>query len=415
MTMHRAQIQITLKSATSFSLRSATQGGHQTLLHVPGAALLGAMAAEIPNGLDRWTIVHSGKVRFGDGLPSRNGRVAWPAPASLMRRKANSSGLWPPLNTASFKEDDIAELHNAAHSPPAEGQQWNPAKLQYVLLPEDGSTDAFLHVRPRTVDRLKTAIDPVRGTSREQMLFEIEALASNQVFQAAIEARLGTFSSEPAKDRQAFDAMVNAFAPASGRVVRLGRSRATEFGSAELRLLPGAERNEHQELISGEVVVWVLSDTVIIGSAGIPASELTAAAFGLTGGTLIASRSFVGMNSVTPFNGFRGTNDVERQSIKAGSVLVFSGVTHAVRGQSRVGAYQAAGCGHIWVAPPILSSTRIEIILREEQIQRKPVDATLPQNNPLMAWMLSTAGRSQQFSSERIRGGSASAQSRKSI
>src|ERR1700722_7394818 len=78
-----------------FSERGATEGGHRTLPHPTGAALLGwAANAGYDKFGDSFTIFHSGRVRFSNALPlTEHGIPAYPMPQLLMEPKHSRGGI----------------------------------------------------------------------------------------------------------------------------------------------------------------------------------------------------------------------------------------------------------------------------------------------------------------------------------
>lgn len=81
--MRTQGIRITLQEDCVFSAGMATEGGHEGLDRIPGQALLGVAAARLYRELsteEAYTVFHSGRVRFGDGLPAPDGTPAVPVP-----------------------------------------------------------------------------------------------------------------------------------------------------------------------------------------------------------------------------------------------------------------------------------------------------------------------------------------------
>ena len=68
--MRRMLLILTPTERAAFSARAATEGDHQTLNYIPGAALLGWAAARLYDDMeDPFCVFHSGAVRFSNALP----------------------------------------------------------------------------------------------------------------------------------------------------------------------------------------------------------------------------------------------------------------------------------------------------------------------------------------------------------
>jgi hypothetical protein len=365
MTMRVAQIAITLLTDTGFSARAATVGGHETLKFVPGAALLGLAAQRLPASHDRWTVLHSGKVRFGNCLPSSEaGKIGYPVPASLKQPKEEASGSPVTYNTA---------ISNA------------PKDLRIKDVGGHFVTTDVEAFRVELTDRLKTAVDAMRGSAATGQLFETQTLAAGQMFFGTLEADVGAFSSDHAVDERLFNELVALLASKPGKAARLGRSRSTEFGEC-LIALRDAEVVAATRPASGKVIVWALSDIALIDRHGQPSLSPAPADFGLTGGRLSGVFSAVKTRSIAPFNSYWGVNDSERHVIEAGSVMVFEGVTAGHLGQQRVGAFRQAGFGHVWIGPELLAAP--QLVVHATQPKRQVGhNFGAPNSSLLFQWM----------------------------
>lgn len=373
MTAHRATLEIELLADATFSAKSATTGGHRALKHIPGSAMLGLAAARLPRELDRWTVLHSGRVRFGDGLPvPPDGSTAWPFPASLFEKKDAS------LITSS-RADSKRELLNLALAERPGGEQWEAAKDAYLSVGEPLRT----HV-PSLSERMKTAIDSERGVARERMLFSLETLAAGQIFRSEVEADAGAFSADPAEDSELFASLVAALGSIEGLAARLGRSRSSEFGEALIRVQE-SQPPEKRVAVSGNVSVWALSHTSMLDECGRPTFMMRPEQFGLRGGRFEPGKSSISVRSIVPFNGFRGVNDVERQVICAGSVVTFSGVQEGLSGRIRIGAARQAGLGHVWIDPLPLRAVQIQIY--PAMVRPVPEHPPIEPASALFHWM----------------------------
>ena len=100
------------------SERSSTTGGHRCLDYIPGACLLGAVAAKLYDSLgqDAFTVFHSGKVRFGNGYPlSAAGEPAFPVPFAWHTAKGEEMN------------GSVTNIKNLFHATAAQHDEWGKA------------------------------------------------------------------------------------------------------------------------------------------------------------------------------------------------------------------------------------------------------------------------------------------------
>jgi len=338
----------TLLEDVVFSARAATEGGHRGLDRIPGSTLLGAAAQRLYgrlNSADRWTVFHSGRLRFADALPfTSTGAVGFPVPACWRQEKHAS------VVTEGGKLDP-QRIWNELHRPPPESAVFFSVRTPYVGV--DGSL-----ARPKRRLRMKTAIDKSRGRAREAALFGYDALEAGQRF-------LGGITADQEVDERLFDDVCDAI----GGILRLGRSRGAEYGAVEGTLSdpagfeyaprPGAP------VLPDGTVLWLLSDLVLDGRDAARLPELTLADLhpdlAGTSGRLVASRSSFTTRRIAASNGFLGRPERDRAAIAAGSVLVFE----EVDGQALLdvvggglGLDVQCGFGRVWVDPPLLAGER---------------------------------------------------------
>jgi len=311
------ELLLTLREDCVFSERSATEGGHRGLDYVPGAALLGIYAARLyPDKSlslqDKFLLFHSGRVRFGNGLPlSTGGERGWPMPFCWHRDKGadwqtDAGRLW---------------VDNVYHQPARDSaeQDTQSEQLRAGFVTETGCV-----LSPGRALRLKTAINPDTGRAREAALFGYDALSEGQRFVARVDI-----------DDDVDDNLVAALRDALPRTTPLGRSRSAEYGlvDVETRDLPAdaARRTLHaapwgdQAQVDGaeRIALWLLSDLAASDPHGQPTLCPAPQWLGLPDGRLDFSHSFLRARRYSPWNAHRGGPDLERQVLCQGSLLVF--------------------------------------------------------------------------------------------
>lgn len=331
-------LELELLSDVAIPASSATVGGSETLRHIPGACLLGAVAstcyAREASAGRAFDLFHAGKVRFGNALPLfADGSPAYPVPMSLHERKGAGEG---------------PALVNLARGQRPQGQ--------YTQVREGFVDDRLRRLHLSTTESMRTAIGD-EGRAREGFLFSLEALAQGQRFHARVDA----------DDDTLLDVVRSSLV---GKTIRVGRSRSAELGQVKVvevvdphpvRVAGPAPSAKHEAL----VIIWALSDLCLRDPVtGQPTFTPRPDQLGLpANSTLDLVHSFLRTRRYSPFNGYRKKPDLERQVIEAGSVIAFrvegdvgavvtSARAHVARG---IGEHRAEGLGQVAVEPQLLS------------------------------------------------------------
>jgi len=331
-----------------FSGRSATEGAHATLLAPSGAALLGwcAQTAGYGTMTDPLAVYHSGAVSFGDARPAgpQAEDEVVPVPASLAVPKGWEKAAKTPAGVL-----DVAVVRNGR--PPAGAAD----DLQYEALKDRLMTTRYAVLTPQTGQRLRTATSD--GRAAKGQLFGLQHLAGGpgdggeeRVFTARVVIGANV-------DRADARRIVDAFA---GQTLTIGKGRNTGYGGAFVctaRILE-IEDELLDPQFSGPLRVLALSDIAAVNDFGAPAPMLDPADLGLPGAVFDPQASVLRHRRFAPWNGTLRCRDTERQVIEAGSVLAYK-VPQAdrprqVARRQRVGAWQEAGLGAIWLDPPFL-------------------------------------------------------------
>ena len=339
--MMRKTLMIELLEDCVFSARSATEGGHESLDRVPGAALLGAVAGRLYRRLtpsDAFTAFHSGRLRYGDGLPFVGGAVAFPMPFSWHHAKEES----PRDADNDGQRLDSGRVYDLLWAPDIGGRQ--PKQLRHGYVSSQGHW-----VRPTRSLRLKTAIDPKTGRAAESQLFGYDALAKGQRFLARIEADADV-------DVGLFEEVTRALLDDG---MCLGRSRSAEYG--RVRIAPMDLPSPAPGSIEGNrVTLWLLSDLALVGAGGQPTLTPDAVSLGLPVAQVVWEKTFLRARRYSPWNAARAGYGRERVVLAAGGVITLELETPLDTVQleqlhSGIGLYREAGLGRIWVNPPMLA------------------------------------------------------------
>ncbi len=346
------------------SARAATMGNHESLDHIPGSAFLGCAAArlyrewkvrrdgEAPSWA--WAAFHSGRVRFGNAYPlAPSGCRAIPAPLSWHYPKGEGPTSASVQNCA-VKGWDIE-------------RQGQPMQIRAGWVSQQSE---WIEVRKRY--RLKTAIDEDRfDRAKDGSLFGFSSLPEGSRWGSVIGADDDVAEGLWAALKERF---------AVGGVLRVGRSRNTEYGRVKIE---GADADSGDGLgclpeacAGGLVLVHALSDLALLDAVGQPTLEPDAAAFDLSGARLCPGRTFLRVRTYAAFNLFRNAFDLERQVMAKGSVLAFEpevegGKIGFAPGVRWVGAHRQDGLGHVAVQPGYLMSAEPPLAQAEAESVRE--------------------------------------------
>lgn len=362
--MRRLELGIHLLEPLVLSERAATGGGHRSLRHVPGTALLGVAAARLYPRLsadDAFTLFHSGRVRFLPGLPALDGQQpGWPVPLCLMRPKTG---------------DKTIAFNDCRDGAVPQGVQVQPLREGFI------DAQGRLH-QPEMLSVTKTAIEPTTGRVANAQLFSYEALAPGQRLRAAVEA-----------DADLPEPLWQALREALCGQRQLGRSRSAEFGRVRIEPIEASAEPGHSVPAGQPYPLWLLSDLAVLDACGQPTAHPSAEDLGLPG-RIDWARSFTRARRYAPWNAYRGGFDAERLVLQAGSVLWIVGSDQPVTaGQRSLGRHVEGGLGRVWIDPPLLREP--SLTLSEAGAAATAVAPAKTPPSPLLDWFLGRAKASQ--------------------
>lgn len=387
--MRSLDLILTLRDDLVASASPATEGGHESLDFIPGAMLLGAAAARIYREVSRaeaYALFHSGRVRFGDGLPiGPDGAPIFPMPLCWHEKKGESAMVGERI--------DSKKVCNFQHGRfPNEDQ---PKQMRDDHVGLDGRV---LSVKKAL--RMKTAIDPQTGRIREAQLFGYEAICAGERFRARVEA----------DDDLPDPLWQRLLAVFTGGDLLLGRSRSAEYGRVRVETASAAPARLPTTDSSGETLtLWCLSDLALIDENGQPTLEPTPDRLGLGKGKVDWPKSFLRFRSYAPWNAYRRAYDLERQVIRRGSVITLHlEEAPTARELAELGAgtglWREAGLGRLWVNPPLLSEAHPPFAEPTATDEPTAPTASRP-DHPLIRWLEAqqAGGASRRQAEERAR------------
>jgi len=357
--MKKAIIEITLQDEIVLSERSATEGGHRSLDFVPGGTLLGAVAAKLyaTHPEKAHLLFHSGSLRFGNAYPVINGQRTLPCPLSLHYNKQDKGSI---LNFLAAKFEENIQ----------------PKQMRTGFVVIDGQS---LHMtQPQMAMRMKTAVDTATGHVRDGHLYGYQSLLAGQQFQSEIQA-----------DDSVPDSLWQEVLDVLTAGIRIGRSKAQQYGRAQCRVLESAKQvTVSARSQSNKLVVWVVSDLAVLDENGMPCFvPHRAALLGLPAGRLNSEQSFIRTRRYSAYNSFRKSYDSERLVIQQGSVLTYDldqPLAEDAQLPTRIGLLREAGLGEVFYNPswaerklPFLS---VKAVPEDQSISR-------PEGHFLLEWL----------------------------
>jgi CRISPR-associated protein Csx10 len=356
----RLVVAITQTEKAAFSVRSASEGTHDTRLCVPGSAMLGWAAREYASYDSPYDVFHSGAVRFGDGRPvTGQGEALWPMPAVIRQPKGSKSAKSGQLDPAKAV---LRELPNS-------GVQFE--KIGAKLVTISGCTGEL-----RAPAALRTAMRD--GRPQTGLLFGYRSLLAApddcQRYVAVIEADQSAISDHDwALLRAAFD----------GKDLLLGRAAgAGQGGCFRCEILPdcdlyGSASPPASAPTSKRVVVWALSDIALLNEYGDPDLAPGPQTLGMDKGHLLKKESAINTRRYAPWRAHLAARDVDHCVIEAGSVLVFEVEKPNTSWPSVVGLHRELGLGRVAINPSMLRH------LLEDDDSRT---AVTPDRTPKVVW-----------------------------
>lgn len=380
--MMRRTFTIDLLEDCVFSARSATEGGHESLDRIPGAALLGATAARLYAQLsprDAYAVFHSGRLRFHDGLPLACDAVGYPVPQAWHHRKTEKAHADYAVRASAERifnaiPERIFNLLHGQIPPGSDGFPAQPKQLRKGYIHANG-----VYSQPAHELRLKTAIDAKTGRAADAQLFGYDALLRGQRFAAAVEAD-GDF------DPELFARVVKAL---TGTAL-LGRSRSAEYGAVRIEPteLPWPEPGPATDRLT----LWLLSDLAPCDELGQPTLELSATHLGFVEGSanIIWDKTFLRTRRYSPWNAARQGYDRERMVFTAGGVITLELAASLdprtlATLQAGISQHREAGLGRLWVNPPLLATPN-PVFSASASAQDVRPQPTRP-DHPLIVWL----------------------------
>lgn len=362
------------------SQTSATTNNHLSLDHIPGSAILGALASQFYAEGDEQTgfaLFQTGACRFGPAYPVfpqsttsekvKEGEIALPTPAAWHTEKHDATALTNHV-APSFQRDDA--------------KQYKQRRNGYI-------THQNQEVEIEETLTTRTALEENASKVADGQLFTYATIKPGHVFAGWIDVD--------------DEAHLDILRPLLQGDLYIGRSRSGEFGRVTVQLVKNSPQIEPPKALANHrLVLWCLSDVALVDENGLPTlspqpqhlhPELT--------GALDAANTFVRHHKVRRFNRARGGFDSEQQLLTRGSVLSFvldEAPSEAVLkeiAEQGIGMQRQHGLGWVAVNPSWVESPE-----PASQQLFAPIRVPLPQANTvapddsslLIKWVVAQQG-----------------------
>lgn len=329
-----------LLSDVILNQKAATEGPNQTLDFIPGSCFLGIVASKLYEklGMNEKTLelFHSGKVRFGDAHPSKDGIRGVKIPASM---------FYPKLNKITNGE---VYIH---HEIPEEQFDAKWFKEKQVKQCRNGfytfANKEAKQVETETSFAIKSAYDREKRRSKDEQMYGYESL------QEGLELYFEVQVDNEDLAEKIKDALTNDGSK------RVGRSRTAQYGLVEITPF------EYSEIASSEsqnniVTVYADSRLVFLDEYGLPTFRPTEEQLGFTkDAKILWKKSQIRTFQYAPWNYQRQCFDTDRCGIEKGSVFVVdvSKCDNLPELKSRyLGSYNNEGFGKVVYNPLFLNA-----------------------------------------------------------
>ncbi len=376
------QFKATLLEEIVISERAATEGGHDSLDYLPGATFLGAVAAHWYNELnpkDVYTVFHSGKVRFSNGLPlSEDEQLSYPMPLCWYQHKRETKS-----GTMALRNYQFSEYPKTIRAKQIQGD--------YISLAAIEPNNRLTIVKQKF--RMKTGINADVGTARDSQLFGYSSLPAGDSFVFSLEV-------DDDVNPSLFEEIVERLLG----TLKLGRSRSAEYGAVSIEKFETKDERQAAKTTSS-VTFWLLADMALQDEFGQPLLQASAKNVGLPAHfQLDLEKTFVRSRRYAPFNAHRCRREIERVVLTMGSVLHFSShqsvdakTLQRIQAQG-IGLYRQNGLGRVWINPPLLAVANPTPEFKEISKKKKASLRLKEPNHPVLRYLNKRRGQASEIS-----------------
>jgi hypothetical protein len=315
--------------------KAATEGNQNSLDFIPGSNFLGIVAKELYADLkpeESLELFHSGKVRFGDAHPEKNGKRTLRVPASMYKSKLG-------------KMEDGLYIHHEVS---------NPDEDKYKIFQPKQCRDGFYlfeneymeEVEVKKSFAIKSAYDKEFRRSADEKMYGYESLESGSKWLFEVTLENDTWES---KIKEAL----------TGKK-RVGRSRTAQYGLVEIEEVNDYKNIESNTDNSDFALVYADARLIFLDEYGIPTFQPTAESLDFKDGEIDWNKTQIRTFQYAPWNFQRQARDTDRCGIEKGSVIYVKKKEGADRLTYPkipfVGVYQNEGFGKVIINPDFLKA-----------------------------------------------------------
>lgn len=359
--MKTLKFKCTLLSDVIINQKSATEGNNETLDFIPGSNFLGIVASHLYEDLsseESMMIFHSGKVRFGDAHPAKDGKRSLKVPASM---------FYPKMKKAYLEKDKLKDVnykyelyihHNIPDkilkSEKFKEKQLKQCRSGFCIFNDNEAKQTGIE----KTFAIKSAYDRDKRRSKDKAMYGYESLNKGTEFFFTIE-----IDNDDLEER-----IKNAILGEK----HIGRSRTAQYGLVKIEKCDFNE-SESRNKKGDFVTVYADSRLTFLDENGNATFRPSIAQLGLKSGEILWEKSQIRTFQYSPWNFKRQCYDTDRCGIEKGSVFVIKGCTDSVFTSQYIGSYKNEGFGKVIYNPDFLNSKEegngeaVYIILENEK------------------------------------------------
>lgn len=325
----------TLLSDVILNQTSATEGEMESLDFIPGNTFLGIAAGALYGELkpqEAETVFHSGKVRFGDAHPWKDGIRSLKVPAALFYNKLGSPEEGCVIQYKWRESSDV---------------QLKQCRNGFYIFDKGNHTGEQIKVRKSVA--IKSAYDRNLRRSKDEQMFAYESLRKGARF---------VFEVEFTDDVKDYSDKVKS---ALTGTKHIGRSRTAQYGLVTIEEISKlTENTSNPAYEDGFATVYADGRLIFLDERnGMPTFRPTAKMLGFGDSASINwEKTQIRTFQYAPWNSKRQNRDTDRCGIEKGSVIVvdLNGGTSPCESRY-IGSYINEGFGKVIYNPDFLRTS----------------------------------------------------------
>ena len=330
--IQRISFKCKLLSDVILNQKASSEGPNTTLDFIPGSSILGIAAASIYDDESisqetKWTLFHSGKVRFGDAHPSKDSIRALRVPASV---------FYPKMKSVT-EEAYIHHLVKDLSAQEIREKQLKQCRAGFYTFTENEAKK----IDAENSYAIKSAHDKDARTSKESQMYGYQSLGAGLDMLFTVEIEDGD------------DNIVALIEKVLIGKKRVGRSRSAQYGLIEIEKADVSTTISCSTSQDNIVTVYADGRLIFLNKDGVPTLQPEADDLGIADGKILWDKSQIRTFCYAPYNYKRRCFDTDRCGIEKGSVFVIE-TSDKKDGSSYVGSYNNEGFGAVIYNPAFL-------------------------------------------------------------